>query len=93
MSYHSIKRRVEKMQEALCDRREPDDIVERVIGRAIARVDDESLKRIHGALVRDVFSNSGYINFMDLPEELLTPEEVEAFGQLREVLEEELGAT
>ena len=54
MSNQSIKRKVEKLEEALYACREPE-IVEQVLDRAIARVDEQALKHIHGALVRDAF--------------------------------------
>ena len=91
MSNQSIKRKVEKLAEALYACREPE-IVEQVLDRAIARVDEQALKHRHGALVRDAFGSAEHINLVDLPYELLTPEEVEALGHLREALEGELGA-
>jgi hypothetical protein len=93
MTNQSFRRKLEKLEAALYasgDRLTDSDIP--VLNRAIARTDTQALKHMHGALVRGVFGSGEHINLVDLPYEL-TPEEVEAFGHLREALEEELDAT
>lgn len=62
-----------------------------VLERAFARVGAPGMDHVYDALVRDVFGGAARIDLLDLPYELLTPEEVEALERLREALEEELG--
>ena len=86
----SIDRRLERL-EALYG--EPPGISEQVLDRAFARVGDQAMDCIYDALARDAFGDAERIDLVDLPYELLTPEEVEALERLREALEEELDAT
>jgi hypothetical protein len=87
----SIERRLEHL-EALYGDGEPG-ICPVVIDRAFARVGEQAMDCIYDALVRGAFGDATHISLVDLPYELLTPEEVEALECLREALEEELDAT
>lgn len=86
----SIDRRLERLEALYGD----GDILPVVLDRAFARVGEQAMDHIYDALVvRGAFGDTTRINLVDLPYELLTPEEVEALEQLREVLEEELETT
>lgn len=83
----SIDRRLERL-EALYGAGEPD-ISPETLERAFGRVGPEKMDLVYDALVRGVLGDGELINLVDLPFELLTPEEVEALEYLREALEEE----
>jgi hypothetical protein len=88
----SIDRRLERL-EALYACLEPSGICLMVLDRAFARVSDQAMDCIYDALARDAFGDAERSNLVELPYELLTPEEVEALERLPEALEEELDTT
>ena len=83
-----LKRRLERL-EALYGDGEPD-ISPVVLDRAFTRVGEQAMNHIDDAFVRDAFGGAAFINLVELPYELLTPEEVDALERLRDALEEEL---